>query len=109
MTAKWVGRVPWKIFFLMWFLAAIMGGSLLWIYWGLTFRMAERLFALEILVGAGLLWATTRPQWQKSFCAWCGGRVHAQSSRVDSEGILFIYSCFSCGQVTEKRAGSCDH
>ncbi len=97
-------RVPWKKFFLLWALALLMGGSVFWLHWGFSARTLYYLMALAGTVGMGLLWATSRPYWEKAYCSWCGGRVNAQSSRWDEKrcGLIYLYPCPSCGQVSEK-------
>lgn len=106
MRRSYIGKIPWVKFFLLWGLAILMGGSLLWLHCGLTSRLVPPLLALALGTGLGLLWATTLPQWQKAHCAWCGARVRARSSRRDErgKGLVWIYKCESCGHVTEKSS-----
>ncbi|HUO57722.1 MAG TPA: hypothetical protein VMV05_06050 [bacterium] len=62
--------------------------------------------ALWLVLGAGslLLWATTRPRWQKAHCSWCGARVTASAMKFDEKGGVWItyYQCLKCGHTTEK-------
>jgi hypothetical protein len=106
MNLFWLGQVPWGKFFLLWILAVLMGGSLLWLHWGFTSRMVPPLLALALGTGLSLLWATQLPRWRKAHCAWCGARVRAGSSlRAGGEkGLVWVYKCEICGQVTEKSA-----
>ena len=97
-------RVPWDKFLLLWFLAILMGGSLLWLHYGSTPGIVRPTAGLALGSGVGLLWATTRPHWQKAHCAWCGARVKAKTLRLDrGKGAwLAVYKCEGCGHTTEK-------
>ena len=105
MDSHFKNRVPWKKFFLLWALAMIMGGSVFWLHWGFTLHTYKYLMVLGGAAGLGLLWATSRPRWEKAYCSWCGGRVTAQSSRWDEKRgcLIFLFPCPSCGQVSEKH------
>lgn len=97
-------RVPWEKFFLLWFLALLMGSSLLWLHYGFTPKILGPVGILALGAGLGLLWGTTRPRWQKAYCAWCASRVRASSMRFDGvqKAWVLVYRCEKCGQVTEK-------
>jgi hypothetical protein len=98
-------RVPWGKFFLLWFLALLMGSSLLWLHYGFTRKILvpTSLFALGSAMG--ILWGTTRPRWQKAHCSWCGSRVGAHSMRFEPDTKIWVltYLCSKCGQATERR------
>lgn len=104
MIRSFIDRVPWEKFFLLWFLAVLMGSSLLWLHYGFTAKILFPVAYLFMGTGAGLLWGTTRPRWQKAHCAWCGARVKAHSMRYDGTtgGWVMVYPCEKCGHVTEK-------
>lgn len=97
-------RVPWEKFFLLWFLAFLMGSSLLWLHYGFTPKILGPAGILALASAAGLLWGTTRPRWQKAHCAWCGYRVRANVMKFDEarKAWVLLYRCEKCGQVTEK-------
>ena len=104
MIRSFLNRVPWEKFFLLWFLAVLMGTSLLWLHYGFTAKILVPVLYLGAGSGLGLLWGTTRPRWQKAHCAWCGARVKAQSMRFDQNAGRWVmaYPCEKCGHVTEK-------
>ncbi len=108
MTHAFLSRVPWEKFFLLWFLALLMGTSLLWLHYGFTPKIVVPVVYLAVGTGLGLLWGTTRPRWQKAHCAWCGARLKAHSMRFDKKagGWVMIYPCDKCGHVTEKTKTS---
>ena len=108
LKAGWMGKIPWVKFFLLWGLAILMGGSLLWLHWGFTSQFVGPFVWMVIAVGTGLLWATSRPQWKKVYCSWCGSRVKAHTSRKDEKGKgwVFLYPCQACGHITEKSMDS---
>ena len=56
-----------------------MGTSLLWLHFGFTGRIVLPALSLAAAAGVGLLWATTRPRWEKAHCSWCGASVRAKS------------------------------
>ena len=96
-------RVPWEKFLLLWFLAVLMGTSLLWLHYGFTTGILVPFFCLLGATAAGLLWGTTRPRWEKAHCSWCSQRVNAAEMRYDEKkGWVMIYRCPKCGHVTEK-------
>jgi len=97
-------RVPWEKFFLLWFLAFLMGTSLLWLHYGFTARILGPSLFLLFGTGTGLLWGTTRPRWDKAHCSWCSARVAANEMRYDDKKKewMMIYHCAKCGHVTEK-------
>lgn len=97
-------RVPWGKFLLLWFLALLMGTSLLWLHYGFTEGIVGPLVLLGIVTGLGLLWATTRARWQKAHCSWCGFSVRAHLMRYDEgrQGWVTVYLCPKCSQSTEK-------
>jgi hypothetical protein len=101
-------RVPWEKFFLLWFLAVLMGCSLLWLNFGFTQRTLLPLGILILVSGLGLLWGTTLPKWQKAHCSYCLNRVSAKAMRFDEEHQVWvmIYECEKCGHITEKARGS---
>jgi hypothetical protein len=101
-------RVPWEKFFLLWFLAFLMGSSLLWLHYGFTPKIVMPMAWLALGTALGLLWGTTRPRWEKAHCAWCGGRVKAGAMRFEKEKAawVMVYRCEKCGQVTEKLKNS---
>jgi hypothetical protein len=103
-AAAFLKRVPWDKFLLLWFLAVLMGTSLLWLHYGFTGKIAGPMVWLAGGSGLGLLWGTTRPRWEKAHCSWCGFRVQAQSMRFDDAraGWVLRYVCAKCGQATEK-------
>jgi hypothetical protein len=105
MLSAFLKRVPWGRFFLLWLLALLMGSSLLWLHYGYTEAMIRPLLWILAVVGAGLLWATTRPRWKRAHCAWCGWRVAATAMKYDekTEEWVTFFHCAKCGQVTEKR------
>ena len=105
-------RVPWEKFFLLWFLALVMGSSLLWLHYGFTAKIVVPVTWLSLLAALGILWGTTRPRWEKAYCAWCAARVQAKSKKFDRErkGWVLYYHCAQCGQVTEKfKAEKANH
>ncbi len=104
MLSSFLRRVPWEKFFLLWFLAVLMGASLLWLHYGFTPKILGPVGALALASALGLLWGTTRPRWQKAHCAWCGSRVKAHATRFDQvqKNWVMVYRCGKCGQVTEK-------
>jgi len=104
MIPSFLKRVPWEKFFLLWFLAVLMGTSLLWLHYGFTPKILVPDLLLTAGAGLGLLWGTTRPRWQKAHCAWCGARVKAHSMKFDEKagGWVMVYPCEKCGHVTEK-------
>ena len=104
MNTAFFKRVPWGKFLLLWFLSFLMGASLLWLHYGFTEQIWAPLSLLDTLTGLGLLWATTRPRWQKAYCSWCGMRVQAQTMKYDEarKGWVTLYPCVKCGQATEK-------
>ena len=97
-------RVPWGKFFLLWFLAVLMGTSLLWLHFGFSSGLWGPAGLLVLAAGLGLLWATTRPRWQKAHCSWCAAPVVAKAQKFDkSRGSwVLVYQCAKCGHVTEK-------
>jgi hypothetical protein len=97
-------RVPWEKFFLLWFLALLMGTSLLWLHYGFTPKILMPEAWLAMATALGLLWGTTRPRWEKTYCSWCSARVQAQAKKFDRKkgGWVTVYQCAKCGQVTEK-------
>ena len=107
MIRSFLSRVPWEKFFLLWFLAILMGTSLLWLHYGFTPKILVPAGYLVAATGLGILWGTTRPRWQKAHCAWCGARVRAHSMRFDGKagGWVMVYPCEKCGHVTEKQKG----
>lgn len=106
MIPPFIQRIPWPKFLLLWFLALLMGASLLWLHYGFTPKILMPVAWLALGAGAGLVWGTTRPRWQKAHCAWCGARVAAKAVRRDGEkkAWVTVYECARCGQVTEKTA-----
>jgi len=104
MISPLLKRVPWEKFFLLWFLAFLMGTSLLWLHYGFTAGIVGPACGLFLAAGAGLLWGTTRPRWSKAHCSWCAARVNATEMRFDESknGWVMIYQCRKCGHVTEK-------
>jgi hypothetical protein len=104
MLSSFLQRVPWEKFFLLWFLAVLMGSSLLWLHYGATPKILGPMGLLALAAALGLLWATTRPRWQKAHCAWCGNRVRAGAVKFDESQKAWVlaYRCERCGQVTEK-------
>jgi hypothetical protein len=107
-VSDWLERVPWDKYFLLWFLAIFMGSSLLWLHYGFTEKILFPLVLLAVITALGLLWGTTRPEWQKAHCAWCAGRVRAKATRFDKKlrTWILIYECSKCGHLTEKtRSG----
>lgn len=102
--ASFLKRVPWGKFFLLWFLAVLMGSSLLWLNFGFTQRTLPPLGILILLSGLGLLWGTTLPKWQKAHCSFCLNRVSAKATRFDKGQRVWvlIYECEKCGHITEK-------
>ena len=105
MTLSFFKRVPWGKFFLLWFLAVLMGTSLLWLHFGFAGGIVLPSVLLAAVAGAGLLWATTRPRWEKAHCSWCGAPVRAKALVFDRErpGWKITYGCPKCGHWTEKR------
>ena len=105
MLSSFLQRVPWEKFFLLWFLALLMGTSLLWLHYGFTPKILGPVEVLVLASALGLLWGTTRPRWQKAHCAWCGNRVKVHSMRFDEarQTWILVYRCGKCGQVTEKQ------
>lgn len=97
-------RVPWGKFFLLWFLALLMGTSLLWLHYGFTAKILMPVGWLALAAGLGILWGTTRPRWQKAHCAWCANRVQASTMRFDEKAAAWVtvYRCEKCGHLTEK-------
>ncbi len=81
-----------------------MGTSLLWLNYGLSLRILEPMGLLLLATGAGLLWATTRPRWEKAHCSWCMARVTAHEMKYDEAKAswIVIYACSKCGHMTEK-------
>ncbi len=104
MLLSFLQRVPWEKFFLLWFLAILMGSSLLWLHYGFTPKILGPVGVLVLAAALGILWGTTRPRWQKAHCAWCASRVRASSMRFDEaqKAWVLVYRCEKCGQVTEK-------
>jgi hypothetical protein len=104
MITSFLKRVPWEKFFLLWFLALLMGTALLWLHYGFTERILAPFLGLIPSTGAGLLWATTRPRWAKAHCAWCAARVSAHALRYDEGRKVWVtlFHCAKCGHVTEK-------
>ncbi len=104
-------RVPFGKFFLLWFLALLMGISLLWLHYGLSSGIIVPFLFLGAVTGPGLLWAVTRPRWEKAHCSWCGSRVRAVAVRRETagEGWVLVYSCGKCGHLTEKQKGKKGH
>jgi predicted RNA-binding Zn-ribbon protein involved in translation (DUF1610 family) len=104
MISNFLNRVPWAKFFLLWFLALLMGTSLLWLHYSFTKRILEPESWLFISTAVGLLWATTRPRWEKAYCSWCGSRVRAKSMKYNKPhgGWVMTYECQKCGHLTEK-------
>lgn len=104
MLSSFLQRVPWEKFFLLWFLALLMGSSLLWLHYGFSPKILGPVASLAFASGLGLLWGTTRPRWQKAHCAWCGTRVRANQMKFDEskKSWVLLYRCEKCGQVTEK-------
>ena len=84
-----------------------MGTSLLWLHYGFTREIAAPAAWLAAATGLGLLWAVTRPQWEKAHCSWCGSRVRAKASRYEaqSKAWVMVYECAKCGHLTEKQKG----
>ena len=105
---SFLSRVPWGKFLLLWFLALLMGASLLWLHYGFTAGILVPFLWLAAFSGPGLLWATTRPRWEKAHCSWCAARVRAKAARYDeaSGGWVMIYECDKCGHRTEKAKRS---
>jgi hypothetical protein len=99
-----LSRVPWGKFFLLWFLAVLMGTSLLWLNFGFEERFFTYWAMLVVGTGLGLLWGTTRPRWQKAHCTWCMNRVAAKAMRYDKAQKVWVmvYECEKCGHITEK-------
>ncbi len=99
-----LNRVPWEKFFLLWFLALLMGTSLLWLHYGFTPRILLPDLGLALGTGLGLLWGTTRPRWEKAHCSWCATRVSAKTMKYDEgrKGWVTVYECAKCGHITEK-------
>jgi hypothetical protein len=97
-------RVPWEKFFLLWFLAILMGTSLLWLHYGFTPKIVMPMGCLTTATALGLLWGTTRPRWEKAHCSWCAARVQAKAKQYDRDrgGWVMFYDCAKCGHVTEK-------
>ncbi|HJT24595.1 MAG TPA: hypothetical protein VJ873_08455 [bacterium] len=97
-------RVPWEKFFLLWFLAVLMGSSLLWLHYGFSPKILGPVGLLVFVSALGLLWGTTRPRWQKAHCDWCGTRVKASVMKFDQARKVWVllYRCEKCGQMTEK-------
>jgi hypothetical protein len=103
LIASFLKRVPWEKFFLLWFFSLLVWISLLWLHYGFTERILVPLACLWGATGLGLLWATTRPRWEKTHCSWCGARVTAKATRYDkAKGWLMVYDCAKCGHLTEK-------
>ncbi len=102
--APFLSRVPWEKFFLLWFLALLMGTSLLWLHYGFTPKILLPVGLLALGTALGLLWGTTRPRWQKAHCSWCANRVQAKVMKYDEKrkGWVTLYECAKCGHVTEK-------
>lgn len=105
--ASFLKRVPWEKFFLLWFLAVLMGSSLLWLNFGFTQKTLTPLGILILVSGLGLIWGTTRPKWQKAHCSYCLNRVSAKATRFDEEHQVWVlvYECEKCGHITEKTRG----
>jgi len=103
-TLNLLKRVPWGKFFLLWFLAVLMGTSLLWLNFGFEERFFTFLALLVAGTGLGLLWGTTRPRWQKAHCTWCMNKVAAKAMRYDETQKVWVmvYECEKCGHITEK-------
>lgn len=97
-------RVPWEKFFLLWFLALLMGTSLLWLHYGFTAGILGPMACLAMVSGFGLLWGTTRPRWENTYCSWCAARIQAKVKKYDPDrkGWVMLYDCAKCGHVTEK-------
>jgi hypothetical protein len=108
MIFSFFNRVPWEKIFLLWFLALLMGTTLLWLHYGFTLRILWPVLWLALGTGAGLLWGTTRPRWEKAHCSWCAARVSAKAMKYDKgrKGWVRVYECAKCGHVTEKFKGS---
>jgi hypothetical protein len=104
MLSAFLKRVPWEKFFLLWFLALLMGTSLLWLHYGFTAGILVPMVCLALASGLGLLWGTTRPRWEKTHCSWCATRVQAKVKKYDQKrkGWMTLYECAKCGHVTEK-------
>ena len=104
MTTSFLKRVPWEKFLLLWFLALLMGTALLWLHYGFTERILAQYLWLMPVTGAGLLWGTTRPRWEKTHCSWCAQRVNATEMKYDEARGTWItfYHCAKCGNVTKK-------
>jgi hypothetical protein len=104
MSSAIIKRVPWEKFFLLWFLAVLMGTSLLWLHYGFTPKIVMPVDCLAAATGLGLLWGTTRPRWEKAYCSWCATRVQAKAKQYDRNrgGWVMLYDCAKCGHVTEK-------
>lgn len=85
-----------------------MGTSLLWLHYGFTPRILGPILCLISVSGVFLLWATTRPRWQKAHCSWCGARVSAKATKYDEQQKrwMMVYECLKCGHLTEKRETS---
>ena len=102
--SNFLNRVPWEKFFLLWFLAFLMGSSLLWLHYGFTPRILVPVLWLVLCAGLLLLWGTTRPRWQKAHCSWCAARVTAAAMKYDEQRNSWVtyYHCLKCGNTTEK-------
>ena|SRR5579859_4126168 len=107
MILAFLKRAPWEKFFLLWFLAFLMGTSLLWLHYGFTVRILGPEIWLLLGTAAGLLWGTTRPRWEKAHCSWCGAKISAKAMKFDEKrrGWVMVYSCAKCGNITEKFKG----
>jgi len=104
MLFPFLKRVPWEKFFLLWFLALVMGSSLLWLHYGFTAKILMPAAWLALGTAMGLLWGTTRPRWEKAYCSWCAARVQAKAKKFDEKrkGWVTFYECAKCGHMTEK-------
>src|ERR1700677_1020720 len=93
--AAFLKRVPWGKFFLLWFLAIVMGSNLLRLSFGFTRQTLPPLGILILVSALGLLWGTTRPKWQKAHCSFCLNRVSAKATRFDEgrQVWVMVYEC----------------
>jgi hypothetical protein len=98
-------KINLKKFFLLWFLAILMGECLIEMHFGLESSHYAILLIWIVVSGVGIRIAMLQPRWQKISCSWCGSALLEETSSqyiAHQNMIVTQWKCQKCGQSIKR-------